>query len=64
MPKRNKKKQDELSELRQGIWAIIDGVHCLASGLTYDEAAEKLTSLADGKGTIVTGEVAARLPKI
>lgn len=58
MASKKGKKKEEIGELNQEIWAVIDGINVLASSLTYDEASRQNQTL---NGTIVTNEAASRL---
>jgi hypothetical protein len=52
------------SELSESRWSVISFERCEASGLTYNQAAERLTELEKQKVTglcIVTDEAAARI---
>jgi len=50
------------SELDAPVWGIVDSKHMIAHNLKYDEAAEQIKSLNGYEATIVTNEVAEKLP--
>jgi len=50
---------EETSELNLPVWALINGIKCFASGLTYDQAVGKRNEFSDA--AIVTDAVASRL---
>ena len=56
--------EDFLHELREARWSLVSFEKCIASNLTYDEAASLLKEFAE-KGTsglcVITDEAAARI---
>lgn len=57
---------EEKSELEMPLWSVVTFEKTAASGLTYDEAAERLEKLKAEKVSglcIVTNEAAARIPE-
>ncbi len=53
-----------LSELREPVWSLVSFEECIKSGLTYDEAVEKMDKLIAEKVSglcIITDEAASKI---
>ena len=64
MPETTAKPKESVSELDEPIWSVISFERCEASGLTYRQAAEKITELESRKISglcIVTDEAALQV---
>ena len=55
---------EETNDLREPLWAVIAFDGPIATGLTYDEAMEKISAISEDKKPglcVVTNEVAERM---
>jgi len=55
---------DSKNELNESRWSVVSFERCVASNLTYEQAANKLAELADEKVSglcIITNEAARRI---
>lgn len=56
-----KSKIKEINELLQPMWAVVDGVSCFGTNLTYNEALQVVDSVNNDSMVIVTQAVASRI---
>ena len=64
--KKKAEKKEASSQLYEQSWSVVNFEACLASGLTYDEASEKLQKYAKENISglcIITDEAAQRIDK-